>query len=240
VSSDVSRFTPPERLTALAADFGLSATTLEQLSTLVRILDEDPTAPTTVTDPTQTVDAHIADSLDVLALEAIGRAGCIADIGAGAGFPGLVLAAALPAARVQLVESVGKKCDFIRRAAESAGLSNVEIVNARAEDWPAGIGIHDVVTARALAPLGVLVEYAAPLLHEGGILVAWKGSIDARERDDAAAAAGATGMEFAESLHQPERPGAAERHLHVFKKVRATPERFPRRPGMARKRPISA
>ena len=228
------------RLDQLAHEHGLSGATVEQLDSFVRTLAHDPTAPTTVTDPVLAVDAHIADSLDALAVEAVRQAIRIADIGAGAGVPGLVLAAALPGASVSLVESVGKKCDFMRRAAETAGLTNAGIVNLRVEDWTGGIGTHDLVTARALAPLGVLIEYAAPLLEVGGSLVAWKGQVDAGELNDAVAAAAATGMQGAEVRHQPERTGARSHYLHVYKKVRATPERFPRRAGMARKRPITA
>jgi 16S rRNA (guanine527-N7)-methyltransferase len=95
-----------------------------------------------------------------------------------------------------------------------------------------------VVTARALAPLAVLVEYAAPLLAPGGSLVAWKGARDPAEEEAGAAAAAQTGMEPREIL--PVRPfeGAEHRHLHVHVKVADTPERFPRRAGMARKRPL--
>ena len=91
-----------------------------------------------------------------------------------------MLAIALPAAHVALVESVARKCALPRAARSTAlGLRNVEVVHARAEAWPEGLGAHDLVTARALAPLPVLVEYAAPLLEPGGALVAWKGRRDA-------------------------------------------------------------
>lgn len=229
-----------ERLDVLAHEHGLSAATRVQLDSLLQTLATDPAAPTTVTDPALAVDTHIADALDALSLDAVRSATQIADIGAGAGIPGLVLAAAIPGAGVSLVESVGKKCEFMRRAAQAAGITNAVVVNLRVEDWTAGIGVHDLVTARAVAPLGVLVEYAAPLLELGGSLIAWKGLIDQQEVNDAAAAASATGMESREVRHQPERRGAVARHLHVYTKVRETPERFPRRTGMARKRPITA
>lgn len=180
---------------------------------------------------------HVEDSLDGLRVEALRSAGRIADIGAGAGFPGLVLAAALPEARVSLVESVGRKCAFIDRAAAAAGLDNAEVVCARAEEWP---GQVDVVTARALAPLNILVEYAAPLLVMGGSLVAWKGHPEAVEEADGAAAARAVGLELAEVIEIEPRPGSDERRLYVYSKVVETPSRFPRRAGMARKRPIRA
>ena len=145
---------------------------------------------------------------------------------------------ALPEARVALVESVGRKCAFLDRAAAAAGLRNVAVVPARAEAWEEGLGAHDLVTARALAPLNVLVEYAAPLLAEGGHLVAWKGRPDPEEEADGAAAAALLGM--SEPVERPvEGPaGADHRSLYLSMKVRPTPNGFPRRPGMARKRPL--
>ena len=120
---------------------------------LLELLHADPAAPTTVRDPAAAVDAHVADALVALELDRVRAARRIADLGAGAGFPGLVLAAALPDAAVALVEANGRKCAFLTRAAEAMGLANVEIVAARAESWPDGIGSRDLVTARAVAPL---------------------------------------------------------------------------------------
>ena len=175
-----------------------------------------------------------------LELDRVRAARRIADLGAGAGFPGLVLAAALPDAEVALVEANGRKCAFLARAAEEMGLTNAEIVGARAESWAAGIGSRDLVTARAVAPLAVLVEYAAPLLATGGALVAWKGRRDGEEERHGAAAAAATGLEVAEV--RPVQPwiGAEHLHLHLYVKVASTPNRYPRRPGMASKRPLRA
>ncbi len=146
----------------------------------------------------------------------------------------------MPETQVALVESVGRKCAFLERAAGELGLGNVNVVNARAESWPEGMGGHDVVTARALAPLSVLVEYAAPLLREGGSLVAWKGRRDPGEEADAGVAADALGM--ARPTPRPVAPfaGAEARTLYLSLKVRSTPNGYPRRPGMARKRPFRA
>jgi 16S rRNA (guanine527-N7)-methyltransferase len=162
----------------------------------------------------------------------------VADLGAGAGFPGLVLAVALPQARVVLVESVGRKAEFLRRARDELGLARVEVVAQRAEEWRAGLGRCEVVCARALAPLNVLVEYAAPLLREDGVLVAWKGRRDAEEERDGAAAAARLGLRIEEVREVHPWPEAQALHLHVVRKVAPTPEGFPRRPGMARKRPL--
>lgn len=226
------------RLVALAGRYGLDAPARGQLAALLRTVAADPHAPTTVTAPAEAVDVHVADALVGLEVEALRGARVIADLGAGAGFPGLPLAVALPSARVVLVESVARKCEFIRRAAAAAGLTTVEVVAERAESWQAGLGACDVVTARAVAPLGVLAEYAAPLLRDGGVLVAWKGRRDGEEEAAARRAAEVLGLAVEEV--RPVRPydGAEHRHLHVLRKVAPTPARFPRRPGMARKRPL--
>lgn len=228
------------RLERLAAQYALPERAPVALGRLLALLADDPSAPTTVREPATAVDAHVADALVALDLPQVRHAGRIADLGAGAGFPGLVLAAALPAAHVSLVESNRRKCAFLARALLEMGLANASVVAERAESWPEGIGTCDVVTARALAALPVLVEYAAPLLVTGGALVAWKGRRDAVEEADGAAAAEQTGMRRAEIL--PVRPwaGAEHLHLHLYVKVGLTPKRFPRRPGMASKRPLRA
>jgi 16S rRNA (guanine527-N7)-methyltransferase len=211
-----------------------------QMAVILDLLAEEPTSVSSVRDPDAARRVHVEDSLDGLRVPRLADAPVIADLGSGAGFPGLVLAAALPASHVFLVESVGRKCAFIDRAAAAAALDNAEVVHARAEEWSAGIGRCAAVTARALAPLTALVEYAAPLLEHAGVLVAWKGRRDAAEEADGLAAGRATGLALADVVVAPPRPGADERHLYVWSKVSETPDRFPRRAGMARKRPITA
>jgi 16S rRNA (guanine527-N7)-methyltransferase len=191
-----------------------------------------------VTEPREAVDVHLADALVALDLEAVRSARAVADLGAGAGVPGLPLAVGLPEARVQLVESAGRKATFLRRAVQAMRLANAEVVAARAEAWPEGLGSSDLVTARALAPLDVLVEYAAPLLVEGGSLVAWKGRRDPAEEAAGARAARLLGLEPAEVRRVEPWPRAHDHHVHVYAKVRPTPAGFPRRPGVARKRPL--
>ncbi len=229
-----------KRLTVLATRFDLPAGAVASLDALLELLASDAGAATKITDPATAADAHVADALVALELDAVRGARRIADLGSGAGFPGLVLAAALPAAKVSLVESSAKKCAFLERAAEAMGLDNVEAVPSRAEEWSAGIGRCDLVTARAVAALNVLVEYAAPLLADGGSLVAWKGRRDASEEADGDAAAAGTGLAAAEV--RPVRPwdGAEHLHLHAYLKVGSTPNRYPRRAGMASKRPLRA
>jgi 16S rRNA (guanine527-N7)-methyltransferase len=228
------------RLAALAERFALPAGSAAALEALLELLAADPAAPTRITDPAKAVDAHVADALVALELEEVRAARHVADIGSGAGFPGLVLAAALPHARVSLVESSARKCAFLTRAVAAMGLDRVEVVARRAEQWDTGMGRCDLVTARAVAPLPVLVEYAAPLLAAGGAFVAWKGRRDAVEERDGAAAAAQTGLAPADVRPVVPWDGAEHLHLHLYLKVGLTPNRYPRRAGMASKRPIRA
>jgi 16S rRNA (guanine527-N7)-methyltransferase len=228
-----------KRLEELAAEYGLAPTQRGALGRLLEVIATDPTAPTTVVDPDQGADIHVADSLVALDLDAVRAATVLADLGAGAGIPGLPLAVALPEARVALVESVGRKGAFMERCIEAMGLTNAEVVVARAEEWRDGIDACDVVTARALAPLNALLEYAAPLLREGGMLVAWKGRRDPEEERDGAGAAARLGMAVEEIRRVDPFPAAQDRHLVVARKIAPTPPGFPRRPGMARKRPLT-
>ena len=227
------------RLEAVARRFELADSAVRELAAILELQAQDPTASTTVRDPDAAADRHVADSLVALALPAVREARRIADLGSGAGWPGLALAAALPSARVALVDSAARHCRYLERAVAAAGLTNVDVVHARVEEWQPGFGAHDLVTARALASLPVVVEYAAPLLAEGGSLVAWKGAVDEAESADGAAASEVVGLELREIRGVSPFPGAANRTLQVFQKVAPTPSRFPRRPGMATKRPLA-
>jgi 16S rRNA (guanine527-N7)-methyltransferase len=184
-------------------------------------------------------DIHVLDSLSGLAITELAGARRIADIGSGSGFPGLSLAVALPEARVDLIESVGRKCEFMRRAAETAGIANAQIVCERAETLAAGAGneAYDVVTARAVGRLSTLAELASPLLSAGGVLVAWKGRRDADEEAEAVRAESQTAMRLEATLAVTPFPESRNRHLHVLRKCGSTPANLPRRPGVAKRRP---
>jgi 16S rRNA (guanine527-N7)-methyltransferase len=226
------------RLGALATEYGLDDAAVDALRRLLAHQATDEHASTTVREMAAAVDRHVADSLSALALPSVRAARRVADLGSGAGWPGLALAAALPQAHVALVESAIRRCRYLGRAVEAAGLANVDVVHARAEAWPGGAGRHDLVTARALAALPVLCEYAAPLLANGGELVAYKGAVPDEESRAGARAAAELGLEPAGVLAVAPYPGAGVATLHRFRKIAPTPERYPRRPGMALKRPL--
>jgi 16S rRNA (guanine527-N7)-methyltransferase len=223
----------------LARRWSLPSGANDALSALVDLVASDDRAPTTVREPTRVVEDHLADSLVSLELEAVRAALRIADLGSGAGFPGLPLAIALPEASVFLVESNARKCEFLRAASAVSGVENVAIVTSRIEEWTEPAGRLDLVTARALAPLSVVAEYAAPLLRLGGVLVAWRGRRDPEAEAQATAAAAELGLEPIPPRRVAPYGGAQHRYLHVMSKVSPTPGRVPRRPGMARKHPLA-
>jgi 16S rRNA (guanine527-N7)-methyltransferase len=225
-----------KRLAALLARFGAPDGAAAPLARILELQATDPTASTSVRAPAEALDRHVADSLVALSLPEVASARRIADLGSGAGWPGLALAAALPNAHVSLVESAIRHCRYLERAAE--GLPNVSVVHARAEEWREGLGVHDLVTARALAALPVVLEYAAPLLAEGGHVVAWKGAVSQHEAFAGGRAAQILGLDPVSVVPVQPFPEARDRTLHVFRKISPTPARFPRRPGMATKRPL--
>ena len=231
-----------ERLEELGSRYSLPASALEQLARLLDALAAEPDPPTTVRDPAAAVDVHIADSLSGLEIEGLRSAGRIADLGAGAGFPGLPLAVALPDAAIDLVESSRRKCEVIERLAVAAGAANARALPVRAEELAAGAGgggAYDAVTVRAVAPLAVLVEYAAPLLRDGGVLVAWKGARDSEEERAGEAAAEIVGLRIDEVRKVRPFEGTLNLNLYLYSKVRSTPNQFPRRPGVASNRPLA-
>jgi 16S rRNA (guanine527-N7)-methyltransferase len=215
-----------------------------RLEPVLELLAADPASLSSVRDPERAWKVHVDDSLS--GLELVGRPSRLADVGAGAGFPGIALAAALPGTEVDLIESVGRKCGFMRRAIEAAGIANARVVCARAETWASrpppegGREAYDVVTARAVGRLSTLAELASPLLVERGALVAWKGRRDEGEEAELERARDLVGMVVERVEWVGPYAGSQNRHLHLLRKVGSTPAGLPRRPGLAKKRPLGA
>ena len=193
---------------------------------LDRWLDELVSTPglTSVSDPAEAKRLHRDDALTAAPLLGDGP---VVDVGSGGGSPGIPLAVARPELRFDLLESVRKKCDFLSRWAEQ--FDNVSVVCARAEDYARGAGrdAYGTALARALAAPPVAAEWCLPLLRQGGRAVLFAGpSADA----DAVAKAA---REVAGELEEGP-PG-----FLLLRKTGPTPDRFPRRPGVARKRPLA-
>ncbi|MHB8233450.1 MAG: 16S rRNA (guanine(527)-N(7))-methyltransferase RsmG [Solirubrobacteraceae bacterium] len=220
--------------------YGLDSDQLAQLASILDQLTSSDRAPTSVRDPREAADAHLADSLVGLDFEELRSASAVADIGSGPGFPGTALAVALPGAHVSLIESQRRKCEFLAGVCAAARISNASVICTRVEDWREGEGANDAVLARALAPQPVVLEYAAPLLRVGGAVLDWRGRRDAAQERAAATAAEQLGLALREIRHVQPFAQARDRHVHVFVKEDSTPQRFPRRAGMARKRPLAS
>ena len=163
------------------------------------------------------------------------------DVGSGNGCPGLILAAARPGWAWTLVESQGKAATFLRHAAGEMGLRNVRVVAARAEDAGRDPELRErfhVATARGVAPLPTLLEYALPLVRVEGRFVAWKGAAADEEVAASAAALGLLGGKVRRRLSYT-LPGLDHpRRLVVVAKARRTPRHFPRRSGLPKHQPI--
>ncbi|MGA2320340.1 MAG: RsmG family class I SAM-dependent methyltransferase [Solirubrobacteraceae bacterium] len=225
-------------LERLATRYRLGEGRRAQLASLLSVLEGDERAPTAVRSAARAVEVHLADSLIALELEVVRAAHTIADLGSGAGFPGLALAVALAPSEVRLIESQMRKYLFLNEMLAAAGIENARAVCVRAEEWRDGACAQELIVARALAAQPVVLEYAAPLLALGGTLVDWRGARTGRGEDAALRAAEELGMRRLEVRRVEPYEGAREHHLHLFVKVAQTPARFPRRAGVARKRPL--
>jgi 16S rRNA (guanine527-N7)-methyltransferase len=216
----------------------IDAAARAKLETVLGLLAQERASVSSIVDE-RAWQVHVVDSLTGLEVPELRQAKRIADVGAGAGFPGLALAIALPSAQVDLIESVSRKCEFMRRAIETAEIPNATVLNARSEDLAAGDGreSYDAVTARAVGRLSTLAELASPLLKPNGVLVAWKGKRDPDEEQQLTSAAESLAMHPETVLDVGDRAGSEHRHLHLIRKSGPTPPNLPRNPGIAKKRP---
>ena len=217
-----------------------------RLRSVLGLLAAEPRSVTAVREPERAWRTHALDSLSGLLVEELAAARRIADVGAGAGFPGLALAIALPGASVDLIEARARKCDFIRSAIETAAVENARVICDRAEAWgqapppDGGRESYDAVAVRAVGRLSTLAELASPLLDQGGVLVAWKGRRDPDEEAEGERAAERTAMDLKRVIPMAEFAGFEHRHLYLYVKSGPTPEGLPRRPGIAKKRPFGS
>lgn len=196
---------------------------------------------TAITEEPEVYLKHFFDSISAAFYVDLTGEKSICDVGAGAGFPSIPLKICYPELEVTIVDSLNKRIGFLEHLAEKLKLDHVEFVHARAEDFGQNKKYRekfDIVTARAVARLSVLSELCVPLVKKGGLFVAMKGSAAEDELADAKKALSVLGAEFKENHSFLLPIEESDRNIFVFTKVKNTPGRYPRKPGMPNKSPI--
>jgi len=193
---------------------------------------------TRITDPEEVIVKHFVDSL---AIAKLAKGNRMADIGTGAGFPGIPIKIINPDCKMYLVDSGAKKLEFLEVVIAELGLINTETIHARAEDFgrnPQFRNSFDTVTSRAVARLPVLLEYAIPLLKQNGQFLAAKGLMVEEELKESGKALDLLGGELQGVENFTLGVSAEHRAIVIVKKVRKTPEEYPRRAGTPTRRPL--
>ncbi len=220
---------------------GISDGQLEQLEKYGHLLQEwnEKINLTAITDDEEIAVKHFLDSLTALLTDKVN--GSVIDVGTGAGFPGLVLKTVKPEIQLTLLDSLNKRINFLKAAAKELSLEGVEFVHGRAEDFGMNIKYRekfDTAAARAVANLRVLAEWCLPFVKVGGYFLALKGPLADDELKDAKKAIHILGGEV-EDVFEAKIPYSDLSHkIIIIKKVRRTPSKYPRKPGIAIKSPI--
>jgi len=193
---------------------------------------------TSITDPEEIKLKHFEDSLSILqSLHLINES--VVDVGTGAGFPGIPLKIACPQIKLTLIESRQKKVAFLKHIVSLLKLQDVEIIWGRAEEVAKEKReVFDLAVARALAKLNILSEYCLPLVKTNGLFVAYKDKAVEKEVEEASAAIKTMGGKVKEIKKVKLPNSELVTSLVMIEKVSPTPEKYPRRPGLAKKRPL--
>ena len=234
-----------EILAARGADAGLSFTEqqLEQFTEYYELLVETNKVMnlTAITEPEEVAVKHMIDSLLAFDEDMAGKT--LADVGTGAGFPGVPLKIYCPELKVTLIDSLGKRLKFLQQVIDALGLKYIRCEHLRAED--AGKNSkhrekYDLVTARAVARLSVLAEYCLPLVKKGGRFIALKGSKYAEEIEEGTAAVQILGGKIL-SAEPVKLPGLDDgRAIIKIGKIKTTPAQYPRKAGTPEKQPLGS
>lgn len=195
---------------------------------------------TAITDDEGIAVKHFLDCLLVCKSADFKDGDKIIDVGTGAGFPGLVIAAAFPQTSVTLLDSTGKKLKAVEDMAQCMGVENVQIVHMRAEEagkQPQYREKYDYSTARAVADLRVLAEYTLPFVKTGGTFLSLKGACAKEETEDARTSLKILGGKI-ECINEFELPGGDKRMIINIKKISHIPSKYPRVSAQIAKKPL--
>ncbi|MCX2186487.1 MULTISPECIES: 16S rRNA (guanine(527)-N(7))-methyltransferase RsmG [Limosilactobacillus] len=238
----------PEQFQQALADHGITLTAgqLEQFATYYRMLVESNKHVnlTRITDEDEVYLKHFYDSITGALAEPRLQTSALTlcDIGAGAGFPSLPLKIAFPQLKVTIVDSLNKRIAFLEELVTKLGLTDVTLIHDRAETFSAKKSAHreqfDVVTARAVARLAVLSELCLPAVKVGGEFIAYKALAAPEELQDAGKAIAKLGGQVRQTVQLTLPETDDERNIILIDKKAATPQKYPRRPGLPNKKPI--
>lgn len=193
---------------------------------------------TAITEPREVAALHLLDSLALVKRAGLDRQSVV-DVGTGAGFPGVPLAIALPELRVTLLDSLGKRIDFLREACGALGLKNVEFVHGRAEEYATGHRERfDLAVSRAVASLPMLCELCLPLVKVGGRFLAMKSSHSEEEIRQAESAIAALGGRLIQPQDYQIPTTDVVHRIVLVEKVNPTPQKYPRRFAQIKKQPL--
>ncbi|MDO5477755.1 MAG: 16S rRNA (guanine(527)-N(7))-methyltransferase RsmG [Clostridia bacterium] len=183
---------------------------------------------------------HYLDCLSPLAFSLIPDGAKVADVGSGAGFPGLPLKIGKRNIHLTAIDSLNKRINFLKTVGEELSLADFECIHMRAEEAGQDKALResfDIATARAVAPLSVLSEWCLPLVKVGGAFVALKGPSPEEEIEEAKAAIAVLGGEVSK-VYEVNLPGNITHSIVYIKKISQTPQKYPRKAGKASKQPI--
>lgn len=184
---------------------------------------------------------HFLDSVSATTNGYIKDGVSIIDVGTGAGFPGLPLRICLENVKLTLLDSLNKRINFLQEVSNSVGIDDIEFIHGRAEDFGKNENYrekYDIATARAVAGLPILIEFCAPFIKVGGYFVCLKGPNANLELEEAKKAIEIMGLEFVEKIDVKLPELDLSHNILVFKKIKNTPEKYPRKAGKPSKNPI--
>lgn len=184
---------------------------------------------------------HFLDSLSAVKNGYIKDGMSIIDVGTGAGFPGMPLRICLENLKVTLLDSLNKRINFLEEVSNNIGVDDIEFIHGRAEDFAKNDEYreqYDIATARAVAGLPVLMEFCVPFVKVGGYFICLKGPNANLELEESKAAMEVLGVEFIEKINVDLPHSDLNHNILVFKKIKNTPEKYPRKAGKPSKSPI--
>ena len=196
---------------------------------------------TSITEYDEVIIKHFIDSLLVVNIFDINQSKKMIDVGTGAGFPGIPIKIMFPHLQITLLDSLNKRINFLQEVSKQVGIDNIEFIHGRAEDFGKLEEYrekYDIATARAVAGLPILMEFCVPFVKVGGYFVCLKGPNANLELEESKAAMDVLGVEFIEKINIELPESDLNHNILVFKKVKNTPDKYPRKAGKPAKSPI--